>query len=52
VTQKAHKTLSFSNRNISHWPTNIKAQHYSTLVTNWSPVEAYSAERTFASARP
>jgi hypothetical protein len=47
VTQKAHNTLSFSSRNISRWPTNIKAQCYSTLVrssleytfTNWSPAK-------------
>jgi hypothetical protein len=34
VTQKAHNSnpLSFSSRNISHWPTNIKAQCYSILA--------------------
>jgi hypothetical protein len=45
VIQKAHNTLSFSSRNISHWPTNIKAQCYSILemrssleyaLTDWS----------------
>jgi hypothetical protein len=47
ATQKTHNTSSLSSRNISHLPTNIKAQCYSTLVnssleyafTNWSPAK-------------
>jgi hypothetical protein len=50
VTQKAHNTLSFSSRNISRCPTNIKTQCYSTLVRSfleyafivWSPAKKES----------
>jgi hypothetical protein len=45
VNQKAHNTLSFSTRNISRWPTNIKAQCYSTLVRS-------SLEYTFTKLEP
>jgi hypothetical protein len=50
MTQKAHYTVSFSSRNFSRCPTNIKAQYYSTFVrsslentfTVWSPAKKES----------
>jgi hypothetical protein len=47
VTQKALNTFSFSSRNFSRCPSNIKAKYYSTFVrssleytfTVWSPAK-------------